>query len=110
MRSYNKSKDSYGKLIADAETAIRARDAAIRENEVKPAVDSQNNIITGSKITDILILLYFYKCILIYSLYPLEEGFFSKMLKPNVAKLQERCSDIIRDIDTAAHQLANTAE
>jgi len=78
IRSFNKSKESYAKIVQEAEQAIKARDTALRESEV--SAETQNQ----------------------------DEGFIRKMLKPNVAKLQDKCCDFIREIDSAETHLTLT--
>jgi hypothetical protein len=78
-KSYNKTKDNYNRLIMDTENIIRARDSAIRDETKSSEVQAQ------------------------------EEGFinrsFSKILKPNIAKLNDKCYDSIREIDSVETQL-----
>lgn len=78
IRSFFKSKENYARLIQETEVAIRARDAALRESEVHSESHNQ------------------------------DEGFIRKMLKPNVAKLQDKCCDLIREIGSAETQLTMT--
>ena len=80
-KSYNKTKDNYNRLIMDTENIIRARDSAIRDETKSSSEGVQAQ----------------------------EEGFinrsFSKILKPNIAKLNDKCYDSIREIDSAETQL-----
>ena len=72
IKSSTKTKETYQRLILEAENTIKARDAALKKADAKTGVSDQQA--------------------------KEDEGFFSTMIKPNASRLNDRCHDLIREI------------